>query len=261
MADVLFINDVDVDSAAGLGVKVGRSEGHRSSPLRRIPTAPILGREGHVELTDEATSGPRILTFDAVQVGDTVSDLTTKLEALKRLALNGLVRIRTGDYADREYLGRGAIDVGLIGPWLSTQAHTLRLEFTCADPLARGLSDLVVDFTGGATQVPLGTAPSKPVLRVGNVTNPTITYRNAAAGLISQMRLTITLGGAEWVDIDCENQTIVDDQGANQVGTLNVADNFISLNPYDATDVDGPWPTLEVSGGTLADCTYRKRYL
>lgn len=262
MADqVLYVNDVDLDAASGLGVKVGRIDGHRESPTRSVPSAPIPGRDGHVELADVATSGARIIRVDAVQVGSSTSDLLAKLDALKRLVLDGLVRVRTGDHSDREWIARCTLRAGVIGPWIKSRAHSLRFEFRCPDPLAQSLSDSVVDFSGGATQMPLGTAPSLPVIRIGNATNPTLTYKDAAAATIAQMRFTITLGVGEFIDIDCLNQTIIDDQGANQVAALNPADGFIVLDPYDATDVDGPWPTLESSSGTVATATYRKRFL
>ena len=94
--DVLYINDVDVDAASGLGVKVGSAQGHRSGPVRRVPTAPMLGRDGHVELASDAASGPRVMTFDAVQVGTSRADLLTNLEALKRLAAQSLIRTQRG---------------------------------------------------------------------------------------------------------------------------------------------------------------------
>lgn len=257
---VLFLNDTDVDAASGLGLKVSRIDGHRESPGRTVRAAPVPGRDGHIELSTSTTSPPRVIRVSAMQVGSSLADLMTKLDALKWLA-TGLVRVRVGDASDREFVGRIKLTVGVLGAWMQGVAHSVQIEAECPDPLARGLSDQVVGFSGGATQIPLGTAPSRPVIRIGNATNPVITYRDAASAQIAQMRFTISLGAAEWIDIDCLNQTIVDDQAANQAAALNAADSFIALDPRDAAAVDGPWPTIETSSGTVATCTYRKRYL
>ncbi len=256
---LLYVNDIDV---ADLGVTVGQSiDGWRDGPDIRLPAAPLLGRIGRLGLTDAPAANARVFSVDAVQIGSTVADLLSKLDQLKRLVYDGVVRIRTGEASDREYLGVAGLTVGPMGDWLNQVAHTLRFRFDCDDATARALIPTVVPFSASATAIPLGTAPSAPVIRIGDsVTNPVITYKDHRGQTQRTMGFTITIAAGGWLEIDCELKTIVDQDGAQQAAALTSGD-FIELNPYDGGGIAGPWPTLGVSGGSLAQAEYRKRWL
>ena len=265
-ADLLYVDGVDVDT---LGVRIGRDlVGPRDGPDIGGPTAPVLGRVGHVTLSDAPPGKPRTLRFHGIQVAETVQDLVGGgglLDRLKRLVYDGVVRVRTGDMTDREYLGTCRLVVGPVGPWRTMHAHTVQLVFTCDDPLAQSLAPVTVGFAGGATECPLGTAVSSPLIRIGDIaTNPVVTCRDHLGRVVQTMGFTATLGAGAWLEIDCEQQTIVDQAGAQQAATLTSGD-FLELNPFDAPREaltnGGPWPTLEVSTGGLASAEYHKRYL
>lgn len=257
---LLYVNDVDV---ATLGVAVTRSvRGAWDGVEVRQPAAPVLGRLGRLALTDTPPALPRqIVALGRQEAADTAT-LQGLEDRLKRLVQDGIVRVRVGDRSDREWEARGRIRITPLAAWQTRTAQDVELVFDCDDPVAQATADTVVDFSGGATACPLGTAPSAPIIRIGDtVTNPVVTLRDRFGQVVQTMGFTISIGAGEWLDIDCEAQTIVDQDGANQASTFDGSTEFIELNPYDGAGTSGPWPTLECSGGGLAIAEYRKRWL
>lgn len=257
---LLFVNDVDL---ASLGVSIAR-------PLRgpwdgldlRQSAAPVLGSLGQVPLTDAPVANPRQIVATGRQQGATTSALLTLEDDLKHLLYDGIVRVRVGDRADREWEARAILRVTPVGAWQTRTVQDVEMVFTCEDPAAQDVTPTVVDFAAGATECPLGTAVSKPVLRIGDTaTNPVLTVRDHLGQVVQTMGLTITIGAGAWLEIDCEAQTIVDQAGANQADTFDGSTNFLELNPYHGAGLSGPYPTLEISGGSLAVAEYRKRWL
>lgn len=260
MSGLLFVNDVDVST---LGLSIGRSVvGAWDGPDVRAPTAPVLGRLGRLGLTDSPPANARRITATGRQRAADTATLQGLEDELKRLVHDGIVRVRAGDRADREWEARGKLFVRPVGPWLARTAQDVDLVFECDDPLAQALTPRVVDFSAGATECPLGTAVSEPVIRIGDgATNPVVTVKDHRGQVVQTMGLVATIAGGDWFEIDCEAQTIVDQAGANQAAAFDGATEFLELNPYDAGGTTGPWPTLEVSSGALGIAEYRERYL
>lgn len=256
----LFVNDVDV---ATLGLSIGRPVvGAWDGPDLRAPTAPLLGRLGRVSLTGAPPAAARLIVAHGHQSAADTASLQALEDALKRLVGDGIVRVRLGDHVDREWEARGRVVIRPLGAWQTRTAQEVDLSFDCDDPIAQAVTPRIIDFSGGATECPLGTAVSQPIIRIGDsATNPVVTLRDHRGQVVQTMGFVATIGAGDWYEIDCEVQTIVDQDGANQALTFDGATNFLSLNPYNAAGTSGPWPTLESSSGSLAISEYRERYL
>lgn len=260
MPGLLYVNDVDV---ATLGLTVGTPlTGAADGPEIRASTAPILGRMGHLALTDSPPAAPRRITVSGRQKAATTGALLDLEDRLKRVVHDGIVRVRLGDRPDREWEARGRMFVRPIGGWQARTAQDVDLIFEADDPIAQAIAPRTVSFAGGPTECPLGTAVSQPVILIGDgATNPVVTLRDHRGQVIHAMGFVAAIGAGEWFEINCETQTIVDQDGTNQAATFDGETEFIELNPYHAGSFTGPWPTLEVSSGALATAEYRERYL
>lgn len=258
---ILIVNGTDLET---LGVQIGRGlQGWRDGIQATVPTAPMPGRAGGVPLSRVPTLRPRRFVASGHQTGTSVSDLVAKLDQLKwtlRIGELADVPFHLIDDASREWVGRAQLTVRGIGPDVASVKHAITIAFLCDDPTGRDTTDTVVDFTSLA-QLPMGTASAAPVLRLGEgATNPVVTYRDSSGVVQGSLGLTATLGAGAWVDVDCLNQTIVDQAGANRASYLTSGD-FLLFDPADAEDYGGPYPTLEVAGGgTLNRATYRRRW-
>lgn len=257
---LLYINDVDV---ATLGFAVSRAvRGAWDGIDIRQPSAPVMGKLGRLALTDAPPANPRQIVVAGRQEAADTATLRGLEDQLKRLAYDGVVRVRLGDDADREWEARARMRVTPISGWQARTAQDVEITFECDDPTGQSVADTVVDFSGGATECPLGTAPSAPVIWIGDtVTNPVVTLKDHLGQVVATMGFTITIGAGDWIEIDCEGQTVIDQDGANQAATFDGSTEFLELNPYHGGGTSGPWPTIGVSGGGLAVASYRKRWL
>jgi len=264
MSGLVYVNDTDLST---LGVSITRAvSGFWGGPQIRQASTPLLDRIGHVSLTDSPPADPRLARVGGVQEAADTASLNALLDELKRLIYDGVVRIRPGDITDREWEAVATLsDPTPIGGWKTRVAHQIEIVFECQDPVAQALTPTVIDFSGGATQMPLGTAVSQPIIRIGDGdTDPVITLLDHRDQVLQTMSFTGTWGTGEWLEIDCENLTIIDQDGAAQDGALAIGDAFIDLNPFDgAPGTSGPFPKLQKTsgGGALAQAEYLKRWL
>lgn len=257
---LLYVNDVDV---ATLSLTVSRAvRGAWDGVDIRQPAAPVLGRIGRLALTDAPPANPRQIVIGGRQEAVDTATLQDLQKQLTRLVYDGIVRVRLGDDADREWEAKGRMRVNPIGSWVGRIAQDIELVFDAEDPVGQSTTPTVVNFAAAATECPLGTAPSAPVFWIGDtVTNPVVTLKNHLGQVVATMGFTIVIGAGEWLEVDCEKETIVDQDGVDQASTFDGSTEFLTLNPYDGAGTEGPWPTLSVSGGSLAVAEYRKRWL
>lgn len=240
----MIINGYDTSA---LGLIIEDAPRWRDSPRRSRVQAAVPGRIGLVDLGARPVLEPRALEFTGVQKGDTAQQLRDRLDALKRRLERGELEIRTFDMSDRFYRGQlEDLTIAAIRPAFTQRAHRIKIAFLCDDPRAVAITEDVVAFTT-ATPMPLGSAPSHPVVRITTPTNPTIIYRNSAG--VEQGRLALTISGVTWVEIDMGRGTIVDNTGADRIAALT-SGTFLELDPFDGTADGTAHPTLEVTGGT-----------
>lgn len=270
MADAqVYINDKDLSD---LGFILETPEGFREGltfPDRRTG---LPGRVGTVRLAREDESSPRRIILVGTLFAtpsEGVSTLRSHLDELKGRLYDGDIEVRFSDDEERVFYGRTE-NVGhtAIPPALTQRGMRLRVPILCSDPLIYARRSTVVPFAAAAAQLPLGTAPSTPLLRIGTApggaaTNPTITYKDHRGDTITTLALTYTFGASEWLDIDCELAKITDESDANQISALTSGD-FPVFDPHDASGESGPYPTIEISAATgaidFAEAHYRKAW-
>jgi hypothetical protein len=224
----------------------------RDYPLGKVP-----GR-GAVHLSRRGQPRERRITVvGAIAAADHATVLTA-MDSLKRRVGAREVQIVVADALTRYFTGRPeSIRLPTIAPTLSQRMVHVRWTWVCTDPLAYDTTPQSVAF-GAATQMPLGSAPSRPVLTLsvpaGDVA---VIYRDSGGTERGRIEL-VDVSGAELV-IDCDDQVITfdDESGAE----LLSGGDFLELDPLDGAE-GGPYPTLEVVGTvTAAVAVYRRAWL
>jgi hypothetical protein len=143
------------------------------------------------------------------------------------------------------------------------------VELSCTSPSAlwRLASGTAVAIAAASTRytLPLGTAPSAPIIRVmGAATTPSVVYRNSA-GVVQVQIAVPTLTSTEYADLNMETltlQKVSSGTGTDISGLITVTTGSLpfALDPAHGNYELSAWPTLEVTAGT-AEVLYTKRYL
>ena len=247
-----------------LGFKIGRVEGHRAAPERIYPLNELPGADGAILLSEDGVVKARRITLQAYQRGPDLPTLLANQDELLWRLWGRDVELIFGDRADRFIRGRAEpFEFPLIQPDLVQTAHHVRITFLCKDPryYATALSSVAIG--GAATPIPLGSAPSHPLITLnGAATGPQLVYRDAAGTERLRMDFggtSIGSGASLVIDCDPEAMTITDGAGANRADALKLG-RFPRFDPRDAYGLGGPWPTLEVSSGSGV-VSYRKAWL
>jgi phage-related protein len=234
--------------------------------VANYPTAELPGRLDTAVLDTSATGSPRDVVVEGTVEAATIAALTTAIRDLTGWCARAVALKTVHDTAS--FLQVKQVTVSTTPPDMQgiVTAHPVTITFRAFDPLWYSTSLSAVSFSA-ATAMPLGTAPSKPVIRVtGAYTNPTITLKNSSAVTVGTMVFTVVLANAaHYIEIDCANRTIVHNTGSNADGSaLLTSGNFLTLDPSDADTTVPTWPTLEaaVSAGSIssATSTFRKSY-
>jgi hypothetical protein len=215
--------------------------------------------------------GIRRYALDILVIGDSIADFAERRKAIHaafhRLLEEQPVAFTLTDGSEVTLISVFvSIDFALkAGQPTAAQAH-VELEaaypfFTAAEA---SLVILTLGTTGGGTvpaTVPMalnadalssaiaanpGNAVAQPRLRLnGPITNPTV--RNLSTG--QELRFTITLGAGEYLDVDIQARTVVDQSGTNRFATasgdwwgLEPGDNVLAL----LADSNDPTSTAEV---------------
>lgn len=231
-----------------------------------FPTASMPGRLQTVVLNTEPTGEPRDLTVKGTVEAGTVALLTAQVRDLVGWCRRA-VAVKTVHDANT-YLPVSQVSVDIEHPSMQGVALTcgVAITFRAFDPLWYATTASAITFTTN-TAMPLGTAPSWPVLRgTGIHTNPLITYKNHTGGTVATIGLTISIpGAADYWEIDMANLTIVKSVSAvitDAIATLT-SGGFFALDPADADTVTPTWGSLTVSygsGSSTAVSTFRKSY-
>lgn len=256
----LFIDGVDL---ATLGVTVERDpRGIRDAPSFVWPTKDVPGRIGPLVTATRPKIGPRTLDLTITVEGGTYAGARAnarQVAALLDKTRTGTVDVSFVDDQTREYRCRLLSGAGAnLRPFFIQPYERYRLRLVAHDPRLYKTTSTVLNVDPGPTDITLGTAPVRPVIRInGAITDPTLTYRDSAAGVVALMDFTITLSAAQWIDIDCEAHTIVDHTAANRIDTLTSGD-FFEFSIVDGDFSVPDWPTIErsPSGGAGVTVTY-----
>lgn len=222
---------------------------------RNFQEAQAHGRIGRVLTTVKPDVSSRSFTINGHIVASDAATADSNLHEIKYRLYNDSVLLRFSRDETLEYRARCvAIRASPLQPEMTQRAYDCSLQFLLIDPRTYAVSDSVVAFTT-ATDMPLGTAPTEPIIRLSGGTNPILIYRDSTGTEVARMEFTWS---GTYIDIDMDRKTVIDNAAANQVSTLTTGE-FFSLDPYDGDYPTSDWPTLEVNSGS-GSATYRKAY-
>jgi predicted phage tail component-like protein len=254
---------VDGIDLAEFGFTATRTDGLYNGPERTRETAEAPGLDAAQLLTPEGTLKPRRIVVEGVQSAPTRAGLLSIRDRLLGWLSHGELEIATRDQPDRGYRGRlERADPAPIAPHFASRGARFGFVVLCPDPHAYDAEPTELLTGAGGIEIPLGTGPVRPLLRLaGPAEAPAIVYRDARGE--ERARLTLpgtTLGAGHWIDLDCHRMTARDHAGNNAAAALGDDSRWIRLDPYDAAGPEGPWPTIEATAGALT-LTYRRAWL
>jgi phage-related protein len=247
------------DSA--LGFLVDLEEGWRSGDLRFV-TAEVPRRPGLVVMDATPAEKARPIVLTGVLRGTSTSDALAKYRTLLAVAkpymLSTLVFDDDTTKERRAYLtGWAKAKQAAV---MASSLYTVSLTFDPIDqPYWYDVSDQTVSgIVNSDTAIPLGNAPSRPVLTITGATNPTVTYKDSSA--VSQQTMTFTgVGSGDTVVIDLAALT-VKLNGAANLSILTGGQITWTLDPIShGVYATSSWPTLRVSSGSMS-CVYRRAW-
>ncbi|HYW51469.1 MAG TPA: hypothetical protein VE861_12735 [Gemmatimonadaceae bacterium] len=247
MSTALWLNNLDATALYGL--RVAESPGARDLPSSRLDTVAIPDVPGLSLLADPVIDA-RTITLVGALKGTTVDDVRTKRDALLAILRRGTVTLRLADAATRE------IDVRIVSAKIATsgaqqlsRVFPITIETLALSPYWRDRTPQVVALSTTPAALPLGTAPSLPLITIpspGSVV--VLTLRTTLAAEVTSLQLAGLEPGVPLL-IDCAARTIR--QGAvSQIATL-IRGDFPVLDSVTQGDfAASAWPTLALSQGT-----------
>ena len=244
VTDVENVVSFQFDNAIGDGCLILNPEGFEDSvAINSIED--IASRIGAKEVNSK--SGRRIVSWNAMLTCDALANRRLMLAALRRTGFLKLVEFETPDSLALRFY---AYFDKLKGPYSSAINKLMMLQFSAPDPrfysqtlhtqeIARNTNEVVEN---------IGTDETCPVFRInGPFTSATITNLNNDQAIT----ITETLIAGEYIEIDCANQTVKEDDGTSRYSSITGTPEFITLEPGENTiqfeDVGGDAnTTLEV---------------
>ena len=248
-----------IDLADRFGFYADTISGWLGMTTLATPAVSVYGRDGGVALPASVGAGR------AVQIGLTTQATTQEIRRERERGLAALLRAgRIRFHVDDGLTGPVQIEGRLraltilpFGPSLSPLASRATIDLLCDDevywrdvePTTRALA-----VAGTRYPVPLGTAPSSPIIRImGSATDPSVTYRDAGGAAVRTMGFTVTLASTDYLDIDMRRgriQKVASGVATNGIALLTSGQFPWALDPQDGERETAAWPTLEVSTGT-----------
>lgn len=236
--------------------------GWKSSPQIKQNVVQVPGREAAV-IIGPVTYEPRTLVAGGYQrvwadmpTGTTLSEIW---DSLQRQLMGEDLRITLEGSEEREYVGICTrIEYTPIPPVLAQTVHRVQLNFECRDPFAYTVTDTVLSVGASPVSLPLGTAPVRPRLRIGGVSNPVVIYRNGAGTEMSRFTLSGTFATGTPLIINSATSTLTL-EGGSPAAQFYVSGSFPRLDPEHA--VGGTMPTLLISPSpSLGEVRYRRAW-
>lgn len=257
----LLVNGFDLSN---LGFRVSQINGTRGGVANAPKSRKIPGRAGLLRTSLAVEMATRTIIVNGTVTGTTIDDLNLKLDAIKfRLTAGWMLEVTPGDLLDSYFVCLPVqIDeldwpVGQVIPKADVQ-----FRFECFDPYRYSTNLQMINLSVIPQPVPLGSAPSAPIVQIGNVTNPVVTFRNLLGGTTKTMGFTITLASTDWLEVDCNTMLISKYVAGvkSSVPTVLTSGNFIILDPSEGDGANNQWPTIEVTGG-VGVMIYKKAWI
>lgn len=252
------INGVDPRT---LGLIISDVSGWLDAAAASRPATTIPGRAGQRALTLAPDLAPRRLVARGIVAATSVQAARDSLDALRALFDAPSLAVSFTDAPTRAVMAAlEAFTVPVAPAQMIARQLPVEITLLALDPIATDVAGTVVSATSVAAPLPLGTAPSAPVLRIlGPATNPVVTYRDARGVARQTLGLTVTLAATDYVEVDAGAMTItkVASGVSTNAITLLTSGDFPIFDPLDGDRAAGAWPTLEVSAGTVEALYWR----
>lgn len=268
MSGEVWVNDIDLGDYGFMG----------SPPIRSFTDAPVLadpmvitqGWPGPLWAGEPTLAQVRTVLVNGKVIAASNAALLAAVDNLRALCEDGAVRLRFADRPTQEYRDARCKEFSdsrrdlLLG--LATE---LAIAFELANPQRFDMHPIGLGLSTSRIACPLGTAPSYPVILISGagaaVTNPTITYRNAAGLVVQTMGFTGTIGANDFWRVDTTRAMITKSLAgtASDGISLWTGGDFPVLRPADAWFETTAWPTLELSasaGTPVGTVVYARQY-
>lgn len=254
MTWAVYLNETPLDS---IGIWVEDIAARYHGVQRAFPTLALPGRQG-VVLAAEPETSARLLTISGTidPAARTLTARTTAEDQLKALAYRALIKVIADDDETAPRQIDGVCEDLRITPVVHpmvTQLSRFTMTVRCPDPTWYDVVGQMIGFTSVPSPIPLGTAPSGGLVRIAapawsaNVTNPVLTYRNAAGVTLQTLTFSTTLvAGTDYLEIDLDRQTVIEVQAGvvrNAIGDLSAGEFFV-LDPMDGDPLAASYPSL-----------------
>lgn len=270
---ILTVNGTDL---SGLGAYVTAAPGIFGGPDRQIGTAAILGRAGAFLLSPSVMAPRRLVLKGFIDpTARTVAALQSALQQVRDVFYQGYLTVASTDTAGtvRQISGllqsfESDVRLGRLH-FQSAQVADFTATILCDDPFWREVQPFFVGAPTAGTRysIPLGTAPSSPIINVmGSATNPVVTYRDGWGNAVWTITATITLAATnDWLSFNCQTGRVTKYVSGTATSVYDVitAGQTDFPRPFDPQDGDvttSQQPTIETSAGSL-EALYYKRYL
>lgn len=255
----LIVDGFDL-SEIGFTLRSGYQDS-RGTPRVEYPSVNVPGR-GEVRTSNRADLGRRNLTIPGTVQAATFAQMHTwRDELAARLQPNVEHTFRTVDDETREFVG---LVRKLAGDPVRPDQVIARTDVAISvalieQPFIREVA-LTSNAFSAATAMDLGAMPVWPVVRInGAVTNPILVYRDDGGTEVARMEFTVTIGAGDWIEVDMEEKTIVDQASTSHPEYLT-GGYFFQLDPGDGDYPTASWPTLEETNGASCTAEYHKLY-
>jgi hypothetical protein len=189
-------------------------------------------------------------------------------DALKGALRAGLLRLVRTSASSLSRLIEGyavSIQTKPVEHPLNGLGSAVTIAMLCRDVYWRDIEPLLraLPVAGARYALPLGEAPSTPIIRLMAGTNPVLTYRDAGGAVVWSMTFTATLSATDYLDIDMRYRTITRVNSGTTVATsglslLTAGDFPRAFDPQDGDYLSAAWPTLEVSSGSAEALWWRQ---
>ena len=251
---------------ATLGFKLRAAPNFRAALNQAWPRARASGTHLALPLTDRPRPTSIPLSFRGTVSGSDVATADARIDSILRLATSRAeVAIEMPTYRAGTWFGRlhrakpGSRTRRDYGTISGAAAIRLQLDFVLLDPWRYSPAETAPATAGASATVDLGTAPSvrghawtlSGASGVSGGLTITVTPVFSGAAAVATVKLTGALGNSASLVLDHEEGTIVDGDGASQLGRLERGSPFpLILDPAWSPSDTSPQLTIALASGS-----------
>jgi hypothetical protein len=257
-----------IDPSALHGLVVESVVGWRSDPPRQRQGVTVPGVPGQIVRGQLPEIPPRRLVVRGVVFSTSGASAQQNVEQIQALCRFGSAE-RTLILTVMDRVGQqiivtcDAFEVGAPAAQFVARELPVEITFTAWDPFWYDAADTTVPNIGGQQALPQGTAPTWPLIVLGNTwTNPVLTLRDSAGVTVATLGFTVAFGPGSSFEIDMAKKT-VRLGGVNNIHTIT-SGNFFEVDVNVIGNFrSSQWPSIQVSGaggGATGWAQYKKAW-